>query len=101
LNIVAERFGFNVETADGCFNPGGSMANFVGFIAARHLHFPHVREDGWQSNDRPVAFTSYQSHYSLKRAAMMSGMGMKNIRYVPSDRKTGSMIPEALEEAIV
>jgi glutamate/tyrosine decarboxylase-like PLP-dependent enzyme len=36
--------------------PGGTYANLIGFYAARHWKFPHVRQDGWNPEDRPVAF---------------------------------------------
>ena len=45
-------------------------------LAARHEHFPHVRMEGWKPEDRPVAFTTRQSHYSINRGAMVCGMGM-------------------------
>jgi len=76
------------------------MANNLALLAARHEHFPHVREEGWRHTDRPVGFSAQQSHYSIKRGAMIAGMGMNQIISVPSERYAGSMIPEALEEAI-
>lgn len=77
------------------------MANIMALIVARHEHFPHVRMEGWKGGDRPVGFTATQSHYSISRGAMVAGMGMNQMKGVASDRMTGAMIPEALDQAIV
>ena len=100
IKIFGRQFGFDEKTVDGTMNPGGTMSNMMAFLAARHEHFPHVRKEGWKPEDKPVAFTSVQSHYSVSRAAMVSGMGMNNLVYIPCDRDTGVMIPEKLDEAI-
>ena len=78
MKIFAAKFGFNTETAEGCMNPGGTMSNIMALLVARHEHFPHVRMEGWQPDDKPVAFTAKQSHYSITRGAMVAGMGMNN-----------------------
>lgn len=39
----------NFQIVPGMLVPGGSFANMVGMIAARHNHFPHVRMEGWKS----------------------------------------------------
>jgi len=100
IKFFGQRFGFNPETVDGCLNPGGSMSNMMSVLCARHEHFPHVRMEGWSPEDKPVAFTPIQSHYSIARAAMVCGMGMNQMRGVPCDRLTGRMSIEALEEMI-
>jgi len=69
-------------------------------LCARQETFPHVRLEGWKPEDRPVAFTPIQSHYSIARAAMLIGMGMNQMRGVPCDRLTGRMSVEALDEMI-
>mmetsp|Transcript_8720 Transcript_8720/g.20001 ORF Transcript_8720/g.20001 Transcript_8720/m.20001 type:complete len:543 (-) Transcript_8720:232-1860(-) len=96
---VAERLRMDTATIDGVFAPGGSYANMVAMLVARNEKFPHVREDGWEPADRPVAFTSVQSHYSIKKAAMITGMGSKSVVEVAADA-TGAMIPEELEKAL-
>lgn len=85
----AGQFGFDTTTADGCLNPGGSMSNMMALLAARHETFPHVREEGWLPEDKPVAFCADLSHYSLKRGAMVAGMGMNQMIAVPCSRETG------------
>lgn len=58
MKLFAAKFGFDPETADGVINPGGTMSNIMAVLVARHEHFPHVRDDGWNPEDRPVAFTA-------------------------------------------
>lgn len=100
MKIFAGKFGFDVNTADGVMNPGGTMSNIMALLVARNEHFPHVRLDGWKTEDQPVAFTAAQSHYSINRAGMISGMGMNNFVQIAGDRRTGQMIPEELDKAI-
>ena len=77
IKIFGEVFGFDPAKVDGVLNPGGTMSNMMAFLTARHRAFPHVREDGWNPEDRPVAFSGAQDHYSIRRGAMIAGMGMK------------------------
>ena len=100
IKLFGKHFGFKEEDIDGTLNPGGSMSNIMALMAARHEHFPHVRKDGWQPEDQAVAFTAIQSHYSIERGAMITGMGMKNMIGVPGDRVTGAMDHIALEAMV-
>jgi len=100
IRILGEKFGFKADRIDGTLNPGGSMSNFMALFAARHEHFPHVRKQGWQPGDKPVIFASVQSHYSVSRGAMVSGMGTENVVQVPSINETGQMDPLALDRMI-
>jgi glutamate/tyrosine decarboxylase-like PLP-dependent enzyme len=97
LKIYAKAFGFDPETTDGTLNPGGTMGNMMALMAARQEHFPHVRTDGWNGTEKPIAFTPAQSHYSINRGAMVCGMGMNAMRQVPCERWTGQMDTKALE----
>ncbi|EGD74373.1 hypothetical protein PTSG_06384 [Salpingoeca rosetta] len=99
LRKVAAVVGFDDATMEGMLVPGGSFANFVAMVAARHHAFPHVRMDGWKPDDKPIAFCPEQAHYSLKRAAMMVGIGMNGIVGVKCDRK-GRMIVSELDAAL-
>lgn len=56
IKELSKIVGFNPETSDGIVVPGGSYANMIGFYAARHLKFPHVRQEGWRPEDKPIAF---------------------------------------------
>lgn len=94
-------FGYDPETVDGSLNPGGTMSNMMALLAARHKYFPHVRNEGWLPEDKPVAFTPQQCHYSITRGAMVAGMGLKNMKSVPCDRYNGVMDVEILDKMII
>eukprot|EP00980_Cylindrotheca_fusiformis_P016610 scaffold4973_cov135-Cylindrotheca_fusiformis.AAC.28 len=94
---MGTAFGLRKEDIDGTMNPGGSMSNRMALILARNEYFPHVKEKGWKSDDRPVGFTAVQSHYSITTAAMVAGMGTDNMIQVPAIRETSQMDPGALE----
>ena len=100
IKLFGKQFGIPEDKVDGTLNPGGTMSNMMALLAARHEHFPHVRMEGWKPEDRPVAFTARQSHYSINRGAMVCGMGMNQMIQIPGDRKTGVMDPVALEKAV-
>jgi len=98
IQQVGNLAGFG--NADGVFCPGGSYANMGAMLVARNELFPHVRDLGWQHTDSPVVFTSAQAHYSVKKAAMMLGVGTANCILVPTDCE-GRMNPRALESLIL
>jgi len=89
-------FGYDPKLSDGLFVPGGSYANLVSVILAKNKYFPHAIEEGWRAEDRPVVVNSKQGHYSTDRAAIMMGIGLNNVVYVPADLK-GQMDIEALD----
>eukprot|EP00730_Choanoeca_flexa_P017345 TRINITY_DN8339_c0_g1_i1.p1 TRINITY_DN8339_c0_g1~~TRINITY_DN8339_c0_g1_i1.p1 ORF type:complete len:529 (+),score=132.43 TRINITY_DN8339_c0_g1_i1:108-1694(+) len=99
MRRMAKMAGFDVDKSEGILVPGGSYANMVGMITARHKHFPHVRLQGWLPGDKPAVFTSAQAHYSIRRNAMMLGIGMNNVFKVEADMR-GRINPSALQAAI-
>eukprot|EP00547_Thalassionema_nitzschioides_P012398 CAMPEP_0194263302 /NCGR_PEP_ID=MMETSP0158-20130606/46988_1 /TAXON_ID=33649 /ORGANISM="Thalassionema nitzschioides, Strain L26-B" /LENGTH=554 /DNA_ID=CAMNT_0039003483 /DNA_START=12 /DNA_END=1676 /DNA_ORIENTATION=- len=100
IQRFGEIFGFKKDSIEGIMNPGGTMSNTVALLLARNEHFPHVKTKGWQTKDRPVAFTAIQSHFSIRSAAMIVGMGNDNMVQVPADRTTSQMDPSALEQCV-
>jgi glutamate/tyrosine decarboxylase-like PLP-dependent enzyme len=82
IREVGKIAGYDKATVDGTVVPGGTYANMLGLLVARNWKFPHVRMEGWLTEDRPVVFTSVQAHYSIRRAAMIAGMGIKSCREV-------------------
>lgn len=100
IQRFGEIFGFPKDNIEGLMNPGGSMSNTMALLLARDEHFPHVKTEGWQTEDKPVAFTAKQSHYSIKTSAMMAGMGTNNMVEVSADPTTCQMDPMALEQCI-
>lgn len=100
IKLIGKGFGFAEENVDGILTPGGSIANMIGMLAARHHYFPHVREEGWRAEDRPVCYAPQQAHYSTTRAAVVAGFGLKNVRQIPGSTVTGQMDIELLDKAI-
>ena len=47
VKIIGRGFGFAEDAIDGILVPGGSAANIIALLAARHSRFPHVRAKGW------------------------------------------------------
>lgn len=95
---LAEKIGFTGGHAGGVSQPGGSAANLSALVIARNNLFPEIKTDGL-GDRRLVIFTSAHGHYSIEKAAQISGLGAKAVRTVAVDEK-GQMRPNALEEAI-
>lgn len=57
IKHYAKMYGFDPETTDGTLNPGGTMGNIMAVLCARQEHFPHVRLEGWNGTEKPIAFT--------------------------------------------
>jgi glutamate/tyrosine decarboxylase-like PLP-dependent enzyme len=84
---------------DAIFAPGGTISNVYSMHCARFHHDNAVRERGNYGALPLVAFTSAQSHYSIKKSAMLMGLGLDNVVTVPCD-SCGRMRVDALVEAI-
>ncbi|XP_072305991.1 cysteine sulfinic acid decarboxylase [Eucyclogobius newberryi] len=84
---------------DGLFCPGGSASNMYAMNLARYQLFPDVKTKGLRSLPQLVVFTSFESHYSVKKGAGFLGIGTDNVILVEVD-DGGRMIPEDLEEKI-
>jgi len=127
---MARLFGFQGEFAGGLSCPGGSASNQLAMVTARNSLFPEIKQSGYFprpsvaevqeleqlgyppalieriSNSRGstygklIAFTSSAGHYSLEKAAVITGLGTENIVGVPCD-SYGAMIPSELGEFLV
>lgn len=107
---LCEVFGFTETRPDGLTMPGGSSANTLAVQTALANLFPRFRTQGLLGvtqqlaeegkPPRPLLFTSSQSHYSLDKAAISAGLGLKSVVKVDCDA-TGRMDPSALETALV
>jgi len=91
--------GWSADEGEGVFTPGGSIANLMGVLAARHRLLPHVKARGLGPTDRLVLFLSEEAHYSIERAASVTGLGSAAARKVEVD-ESGCMRPDALEAEI-
>ena len=87
------------EEIDGTMTPGGSFANFYAIHQARFREFPDVVKKGMIGLPPLKIFSSDCSHYSLRKGANLTGIGIDNVVKVPTD-SVGRMIPAELEAKI-
>ena len=73
------------ETAGGCFTSGGSMANVTCLFAGLNNRVPWLKEQGLSYGKTPLVYCSDQTHNSVFKALLMFGLGLQNIRIIPSD----------------
>ncbi|HXX13337.1 MAG TPA: aspartate aminotransferase family protein [Candidatus Eremiobacteraceae bacterium] len=81
---------------------GGSMANFIGFLAARRAKLPWpLRVSGMADSDRrrPRVYTSAETHVWVQKAADLFGLGTDSIRWVSTDEHF-RMDPAALRKCL-
>jgi len=97
---MIELIGWGADEGDAIFTPGGAIANIYAMNAARHHHYPRVKPLGMSEVPTLCCLTSECSHYSIKSAAAVCGIGTDNCFTIPTD-KFGRMIPEALEQKII
>ena len=96
LDKVCELIGWDKHSG-GTIAPGGSMTNFMAMLMARDKKDALVKSAG--VSDIMTVYTSSESHYSIPKNAAFSGIGRKQVRYIPVD-KYGKMDARALDEAI-
>ncbi len=84
---------------DGIMVSGGSMANMVAMMLARHRACPQIKQQGMSSQPTLVAYVSEASHYSFEKAANILGIGSDNLIPIATD-ENGQMEMSALERAI-
>ncbi|KAJ8267954.1 hypothetical protein COCON_G00131260 [Conger conger] len=99
LRKMQEKVGW-AEEGDGMFCPGGSISNLYSVLLARYDMYPEVKTGGMSDLPRLALFTSEHSHYSVKKAAHILGIGTKNVFVVKCDAR-GKMIPVELESSIL
>ena len=86
---------------EGVMVPGGSQANLVGMMLARHRIYPDLKSHGLIGGDHKplVAYVSDQAHYSYLRAVNLLGIGTDNLIKIASN-DAGQICPQALNTAI-
>ncbi len=94
---LPEKF-LSSSTGGGVIQDTASSATLCALVAARE------RASNYESNQkgcdgRLVAYTSTQAHSSVEKAAMIAGIGRRNLRLIAVDRNF-SMRVDALAEAI-
>lgn len=100
IKYLMELLSWDTELGDGIFSPGGSLSNMYGMVLARQAKHPEFKTKGLFGAQPLVAFTSEESHYSIKKGANWLGIGMENVIPIVTDQG-GNMIPEELEKAII
>lgn len=94
LSIPQEFFGMIVDTA--------SVATLTAIIAAREAAGLNIRINGFpRGADAPALclYCSEQAHSSVDKAAVIAGIGIENIRKIPTDEQF-RMRPDVLEQAV-
>jgi glutamate/tyrosine decarboxylase-like PLP-dependent enzyme len=84
IRWIKEMLGYPADGA-GLLVSGGSMANFAGIAAARSAKAPgNVVRDG-MGGVRMCLYVSGETHFSVRKAAAMLGIGADNVRVVKTD----------------
>jgi aromatic-L-amino-acid decarboxylase len=84
---LAQLFGFP-DGAGGLLTDGGSMATLTAIAAAANDRAPDFRAAGLQSRRGPLTlYTSAEAHASVEKAAAILGLGLANVRKVPTDAR--------------
>jgi aromatic-L-amino-acid decarboxylase len=84
IRWIAELIGYP-PNAGGLLVSGGNMANLVCLIAARAAKTPwNVREDGTGAG-KLLVYASTETHTWIQKAADLSGLGTKAIRWIAVD----------------
>ncbi len=86
------------QDGEGVMVSGGSQANLIGMMLARHHAVPDSKTKGLQGKTL-VAYVSDQAHYSNQRSVNVLGIGTDNLVAVESDQE-GRIKPSALEAEI-
>jgi glutamate/tyrosine decarboxylase-like PLP-dependent enzyme/quercetin dioxygenase-like cupin family protein len=95
---LGELIGWNEKDRDGIGVPGGSAANFMAVHCARQRAAPEFRKHG-SRGERFKIFTSKESHYSMKKACLATGLGTDSLVEIDTD-ESGRMLVNALKLAI-
>lgn len=82
IGELGRKFGFRKDV-DGVFTGGGTEANLTALCAAIRYYFPAVKDEGLRSLDRqPVLYTSRESHHSVLKSAVVTGLGKHAVRSI-------------------
>ncbi|MCB5189203.1 aminotransferase class V-fold PLP-dependent enzyme [Methylobacillus arboreus] len=82
----------------GVLTSGGSQANLTALLAARQHMGANIWNKGMAATPRLRILTSEFSHYSIRRAAGIMGLGVEAVIAVAVDEQ-GRMLPQALKQA--
>lgn len=104
IRWLADLAGFP-QQSEGVLLSGGSISNMAGMASALAKRFgPEYREKGigaFSKTTAPVIFCSRAAHFSIRRAAVMLGIGTDNIIAIDTDdefRMRVDRLDEALQQ---
>lgn len=97
VSMLADLIGYDKTQSGGIFTFGGTGCNLYAAKLGIEKASPDTKLKGIKESIH--FFCSDVSHYSIKSAAMWTGVGMNNIRIIKSD-DNNMMIPEELEKEI-
>lgn len=87
------------EGSSGIFLPGGSLANLVALTVARNKKLgTDCILNGIKCEQRNVILTSNATHYSIRNAANILGLGTNNIIEVATDERNEIIFEEFLKK---
>lgn len=99
-NLVLQRMAEIAGFADGeaVLAPGGSVSNLAALLVARNVAMADARAFGVAS---PVGriYASSEAHYSIRKAAMIAGIGRDHVRKIAVDA-AGRMDPDELDRQL-
>ena len=94
------KFGLPADKIDGVFTSGGAEANLTALLTAINHKFPGYGDTGLLGLEKkPVLYCSEESHHSVAKAAKNMGLGLQNVRSIPTNENF-EMIASLLEESI-
>lgn len=100
LTWLAGLFGFDADCSGGILTPGGSIATLNALTTALHDRRPDFRAQGLQAGGAPlVVYTSAEAHRCVDKAAGVLGLGLDNVRRIPTDHNQRMRV-DLLAEAI-
>ena len=94
------------DVALGNVTNGGTMGNLTALTVARNLMLPNAATDGLTAAmmdkglRRLVILASKRVHYSVKKAAAVLGIGMRNVIEIPVESGTNKISIAALEATL-
>jgi glutamate/tyrosine decarboxylase-like PLP-dependent enzyme len=81
VRVIAEKFGFPRDQADGVFTSGGAEANQTALLTALAHRWPDVASGGLRSlKEEPIFYVSAEGHHSFLKAARVAGLGANSVR---------------------
>ncbi|WP_108651810.1 pyridoxal phosphate-dependent decarboxylase family protein [Dongshaea marina] len=95
--MMADLIGYSKTAASGLFTFGGSGCNLYATRIGIEKACPNAKQQGL--HQKVQLFCSEHSHYSIKSAAMWSGIGLDNIRPIPC-HLDNTLDIDALERAM-